>query len=162
MKKKYLLLALLLTSVFGRVTSQNPNFIKQTDTLQDGSVLITLLLQDSTFVKRYLAVNPVDTGLLFKNILTSFPPSDQSNPERDILYTGNHGIATSSKITCPYTRTMDTPWQWLSYPRLQRTGNGPVVAIPVLEDLSPIPDELFFRSNEGGLIQEIERLYGIW
>ena len=76
MKNNYFLLALLLTCVFGRATSQNPNFIKQLDTLQNGSVLITLLLHDSTFVKQYIAVNDVDTSLLFNNILTSLPPSD--------------------------------------------------------------------------------------
>ncbi len=84
------------------------------------------------------------------------------NPESAILYTGNHGIATSSKTTCPFTRSMDTPWQWLSYPRLQRTGNDPVVATTTLEDLNPIPYNLNFYSNEDGNEQFIVRTYGTW
>ncbi|OYT12696.1 MAG: hypothetical protein B6I19_09000 [Bacteroidetes bacterium 4572_114] len=96
MKNKYLLLALLLTCVFGRATSQNPNFIKHTDILQNGSVLITLLLHDSTFVKQYIAVNDVDTSLLFNNILTSLPPSDQSNPDYEIDNTNLMGDKTSA------------------------------------------------------------------
>jgi len=84
------------------------------------------------------------------------------NPKRAMIYAADGGFVSSSTVTCPYTRTTDTPWQWLSFPRLQRTGNYPVVAIPVLEEINPLPDGLLFRSNEGGLEQNIARINGFW
>jgi|JFJP01.1.fsa_nt_gi hypothetical protein len=84
------------------------------------------------------------------------------NPERAIIVTANYGFVSSSKITCPYTQTMNTPWHWLSFPRLQRTGNNHVEAIPVLENTEPMPNNLLFRSNEDGLYKDILRLNNNW
>ena len=96
MNNRYFFFVLFLTSVFGGISAQNPNFIKQTDTLQDGSVLITMLQQDSTFIKRYLATAPVDTSLLFKNIMTSLPASDQSNSDYNVENNNLFGDKTSA------------------------------------------------------------------
>lgn len=71
-------------------------------------------------------------------------------------------IIESGQAQEPYTRAITTPWHWLSFPRLKRTANNPVVAIQVLENIDPVPENLQFNSNEGGILAYIIRQSGIW
>jgi hypothetical protein len=71
-------------------------------------------------------------------------------------------LMVSGQSQEPFTRSVTTPWHWLSFPRLQRTANNPVVAIPVLENIDPIPENLQFNSNESGILAYIIRQNGLW
>ena len=71
-------------------------------------------------------------------------------------------IIGSGRSQETYTRPITTPWHWLSFPRLKREANNPVLAIPVLENLDPIPDNLYFYSNERGHNKFIKRTGGNW
>ncbi len=61
-----------------------------------------------------------------------------------------------------YERNLGSSWHWLSFPRLQRSGNNPVEAIPVLENTEPMPGNLEFFSNEDGHLKRIKRIEDVW
>lgn len=71
-------------------------------------------------------------------------------------------LMVSGQSQEPLTRSITTPWYWLSFPRLQRADNNPVDAILVLENTEPIPYNLQYFSNEGGNLAYIIRQNGLW
>jgi len=86
--------------------------------------------------------------------LTTFGQTNQLNRQVDTLQ-------NSPKIIITQTHSR-TPWHWLSFPRLQRNGNDPVEAIPVLENIEPMPYNLSFYSNEVGQLKYIARANNVW
>ena len=83
MKTKITLALSVLLMIVCSLRGQSQHLLKQFDSLQNGQILLTVRLQDSTFFKNYLIANPMDTGNFFKNICSVLPQSDNSNNEYD-------------------------------------------------------------------------------
>jgi hypothetical protein len=67
------------------------------------------------------------------------------NPVNNRVYCGNHGFSNISIIDCaPENIYLKPGWNWLSFPRLERTWDNPVDAIGVLEDINPFPGQINF------------------
>ena len=83
-------------------------------------------------------------------------------PEKTFDNTIRYSIVNYWLIPGKYERNLGSSWHWLSFPRLQRTGNNPVTAIPILENIEPMPYNLSFNSNEGGQLKYIARANNVW
>jgi hypothetical protein len=71
------------------------------------------------------------------------------NPINNRVYCGNYGFSNISAIDCaPEHIYLKPGWNWLSFPRLERTGDNPVDAIGVLENINPFPSQIDFLGND--------------
>jgi len=107
-------------------------------------------------------LTPVESGISFlANTIEEYNLS-YFDHNSFIINSGNYSSGIVSKISCPLTREMNTPWQWFSFPRLNREGNNTVSALPILENLEPLPYNLQFISNENGSNLSIMRQNNTW
>jgi len=135
---------------------ENLFYIESINNTANGVVTFVFDANNSTFLEPINSSNQYLVNTINEQNLSYY------NADREVIYHANHAMANAYNITCPFSRPLLTPWHWLSFPRLQRTGNDPVTAIPVLENTEPMPYNLSFYSNEGGVQQVIIRQNNRW
>jgi len=79
------------------------------------------------------------------------------NPQTNLAIRDN--VSTTSSYG-----TLKPGWNWLSFPRLERTGDNPVDAIGVLENINPFPGQIDFLgiTNSSGAGVSLTYFGGTW
>ncbi|MCF8334316.1 MAG: T9SS type A sorting domain-containing protein [Bacteroidales bacterium] len=71
------------------------------------------------------------------------------NVDSNKLYVGNHTFSNACVVQCPpFEKEYNPGWTWTSYPILERENDNPVPAIPLLENLEPMPSSMKFYHLE--------------
>ena len=60
------------------------------------------------------------------------------------IFIPNEGLGNISKVNCSDDQLILQPrtWNWISFPRLEREGNGEVSTVEQLENIAPFPDNI--------------------
>lgn len=94
-------------------------------------------------IEGYLDLNENYDKVVGRRII---PPHNMFvNVDSNKLYVGNHTFSNACVVQCPpFEKEYNPGWTWTSYPILERENDNPVPAIPLLENLEPMPSSMKF------------------